>query len=122
MECSLWYLDGSKRGYYRVNYFQKSTQKCLTLYQNPRKTPGTDSASPSAPPMYPLLSELPGLDAFSLPTFLPPPWSPFFSKGGLKNNKIRKDYNSLRRNLLQGELNHLQCLPIHPGAKQNLEP
>lgn len=84
MECSLWYLEGSKRGYYRVNYFQETNTKMLDTISELRKAPGTDSASPSAPPMYPLLSELPGPDAFSLQTFSSSSWSPFFSKGGLK--------------------------------------
>lgn len=73
MECSLWYLEGSKRGYYRVNYFQETNTKMLDTISELRKTPGTDSASPSAPPMYPLLSELPAQMLFLFQLFLPPP-------------------------------------------------
>ena len=50
--------------------------------------------SPSAPPIYPLLSEFPGPDAisFSLPT-LPPPAAP--SSPTKEDKKVRGDYSSL---------------------------
>ena len=103
MECLLWYLEGSKRGNYRVYSLQETNKKLVDTVSELKKTSSTDSSPPSAPPMYPLLSELPGPDAFSLPTFLPLPGLLSSAKEDQNKNKQtkkkpknRKDHNSLK--------------------------
>ena len=64
-----------------------------------KKAASTDSASPSALPIYPLLFELPGSDSFSLPTLLPPAAFLFPEK---EDQKIRNDYGSLKEKSITG--------------------
>ena len=126
MECLFWYLEGSKRGNYRVNSLQETNKKLVDPVSELKKTSSTDSSSPSAPPMYPLLSALPGPDAFSLPTFLPPPGLLSSAKEDQKQTnkqtKNRKDHNSLKEKPTTGRSESSRCLPIHLGPKHNLEP
>ena len=121
MECLLWYLEGSKRGNYRVNSLQETNKKLVDPVSELKKTSSTDSSSPSAPPMYPLLSALPGPDAFSLPTFLPPPGLLSSAKEDQKQTnkqtKNRKDHNSLKEKPTTGRSESSRCLPIHLGPK-----
>ena len=79
-----------------ITSLQETNKKFLEMIselKKKKKATNTDSVSP-APPMYPLLSELPDPDtiAFSLPT-LPPPAAPT-SPVEIKI-VIRGDYSSL---------------------------
>ena len=116
-----WCLETSKRGNDRVTSLQETDKKLLETLSELRKAASTASPSPSAPPVYPFPSELPGTDFFSSNSSASC-CSVFPSKRGLKKKKSEVIIALLRRNLLQGEMNCPQCLSIYPGPKQNLGP
>ena len=118
-----WYLEASKTGNDRVTSLQEINKKLLETLSELKKATSSASPSPSAPPLYPFPSELPCPDFFSFNSSASC-CSPFPSKRGLKKNKIKSEVITalLRRDLLQGEVNHPQCLSIYPGPKQNLGP
>ena len=44
MECLLWYLEGSKRGYYQVNSLQETNKKLPETISSVKKAANADSA------------------------------------------------------------------------------
>ena len=117
-----WCLEASKRGNDRVTSLQETNKKLLETLSELKKAASTASPSPSAPPMYPFPSELPGPDFFSSNSSASC-CSLFPSKRGLKKKKKSEVIIALlRRNLLRGEMNRPQCLSIYRGPKQNLGP
>ena len=122
MECLLWYLEGSKRGYYQVNSSQGTNKKLLDTVSELRKTPVLTLPLPLLLPCILFYLNYLAQMLFLFQNFFLLLLSFPQQRRIKKKKKSERTITPLRRNLLQGELNHLQCLPIHPGPKQNLEP
>ena len=119
MECLLWYLESSKRGNNRVTSFQETSKKLPETLSELKKAASTASPSPSASPVYPFPSELPGPDFFLFQLFcfllLPFPQQ----KRIKKKKKIRSDYSSFKEKPITGRNEPSLVFTTHPGPKQN---
>ena len=97
-----WCLEASKRGNDRVTSLQETNKKLLETLSELKKASSTASPSPSASPVYPFPSELPGPDFFLFQLFcfllLPFPQQ----KRIKKKKKIRSDYSSFKEKPITG--------------------
>ena len=90
---------------------QETNKKLLETLSELRKAASTASPSPSAPPVYPFPSELPGTDFFSSNSSASCCFV-FPSKRGLKKKKIRSDYSSFKEKPITGR-NELSSVFIY---------
>ena len=116
MECLLWYLEGSKRGYYQVNSSQGTNKKLLDTVSELRKTPVLTLPLPLLLPCILFYLNYLAQMLFLFQNFFLLLLS-FPQQRRIKKKKIRKDHNSLKEKPATGRIESSSMLTYTPRTQ-----